>query len=116
MVEVMKIMATSFKRCLEDPATISAQNPAAGHHQPTPPAETPGHPWASLGQSPVGHCSFLWALVCTRFSCALQESVSPVLWMFWRLCGGLMVNFSKRAYAIPRSTAPRVHVPVSVHC
>ena len=59
MVEVMKIMATSFKRCHAGRATITAPNPAAGHYQPTPTAETPGHPRSSLGQSSVGHCSFL---------------------------------------------------------
>ena len=36
MVEVMKIMATSKH-----------------HHQPKSPPETPGHSWASLGQSLV---------------------------------------------------------------
>ena len=50
MVEVMKIMATSFKRS----QTLSAPNPAAGHHRPSPPLETPGHSQASLGQSLVG--------------------------------------------------------------
>ena len=35
-------------------ATLSAPNPAAGHHRPTPPPETPGHSQASLGQSLVG--------------------------------------------------------------
>ena len=33
---------------------IPASNSAAGHHQPTPPLETPGHSWASLDQSFVG--------------------------------------------------------------
>ena len=32
MVEVMKIMATSFKRFHASIAAISAPNPAAGHH------------------------------------------------------------------------------------
>ena len=32
MVEVMKIMVTSFKRSHECTATLSAPNPAAGHH------------------------------------------------------------------------------------
>ena len=59
MVEVMKIMVTSFKRCHACPAIVSDPNPAAGHHQPTSPPETPGHSQASLGQSPMGHCSFL---------------------------------------------------------
>ena len=43
MVEVMTIMATSFKRSHECIATLSAPSPAAGHCQPTPPLETPGH-------------------------------------------------------------------------
>ena len=48
MVEVMKI--TSFKRSHALTAACSAPKPA-GHHQPTPRPETPGHSW--------GHCSFL---------------------------------------------------------
>ena len=56
MVEVMKIMATSFKRSHVCIATLSAPNPAAGHHGPTPPLETPGHSQASLLW---GQCSFL---------------------------------------------------------
>ena len=47
-------MATSFKRSHAHSATLSAPNPAAGHHQPMPPPETRGHSWASLGQSLVG--------------------------------------------------------------
>ena len=43
MVEVMKIMVTSFKRFCANTATLIAPNPAAGHCQPTPPLETPGH-------------------------------------------------------------------------
>ena len=35
MVEVMKIMATSFKRSHAGTATLSAPDPAAGHHRPT---------------------------------------------------------------------------------
>ena len=53
MVEVMKIMVT-FKRSHACTATFSVPDPAAGHHQPMPPAETPGHSQASLGQSLVG--------------------------------------------------------------
>ena len=54
MVEVMKIMVTSFKRSHAGPATLSAHNPAAGHRQPTPLPETRGHSQACLGQSFVG--------------------------------------------------------------
>ena len=41
--------------------------------------------------------------------CALQESVSLVLCKFWWLSGELMVTSSKRAYATPKSAAPRAH-------
>ena len=58
MVEVMKIMVTSFKRSQACTATLSAPSPAAGHHRPTPPPEASGHSrvWVSLQW---GHCSFL---------------------------------------------------------
>ena len=44
-------MATSFKR---SHAGTAAPNPEAGHRQPMPLTETPGHSWASLGQYLVG--------------------------------------------------------------
>ena len=50
MVEVMKTMVASFKRSHARTAALSAPNPAAGHHRPTRPPETPGHSRASLGQ------------------------------------------------------------------
>ena len=59
MVEVMKIMVTSFKRAHAGTASLSAPDLAAGYLQPTPLPETPGPSWASLGQSIWGHCSFL---------------------------------------------------------
>ena len=54
MVEVMKIMLTSFKRSQQHTAILSVLNPAAGHCQPIPPLDTPGHSQAGLGQSLVG--------------------------------------------------------------
>ena len=54
MAEVMKTMATSFKRSDTWTADLSALNPAAGHCQPTPLLETPRHSWAFLGQFLVG--------------------------------------------------------------
>ena len=90
MVEVMKIMVTSFKRSHACTATLSAPNPAAGHCQPMPPLETPGHSWASLGQSLVGSLLLSPGSWCAQGSvCALQESVSPVLCKFWWLYGGV---------------------------
>ena len=88
MVEVMKIMATSFKRSHACIAAVSAPDPATGHCGPTPPLETPGHSRASLGQSLVGSLLLSPGSWCTQGSvCALQESVSPVLCKFWWLYG-----------------------------
>ena len=54
---------------------------------------------------------------CTQgFVCVLQESVSQVLCKVWWLCFGLMVTYFKRAYAIPRSTAPRAPAPAAGYC
>ena len=88
MVEVMKKMATSFKMSLAPTAALSAPNPAAGHHQPMPLPEIPGHSQESLGQSLVRSLLLSpgswWA---QGFVCAIQESVSPVLCKFWWLYG-----------------------------
>ena len=89
MVEVMKIMATSFKRSLACTAALSAPSPAAGHHKPMPLLETPGHLWESLSQSLVGVTApFSWALVHTRFCLCLPRVCFPVLCKFWLLYGG----------------------------
>ena len=47
-------MVTSFKKSCACTAALSAPDPAAGHHQPMPPPETPARSQASLGQSLVG--------------------------------------------------------------
>ena len=90
MVEVMKIMATSFKRSHASPAGLSAPNSAACYNRPTPPPETPGHSWASLGQSLVGSLLLSPGSWCTQGSVgALPESVSSVLCNFWWPYGGV---------------------------
>ena len=109
-------MVTSFKRSHACTATLSIPNPAAGHHQPTPLRETPGHSQASLGQSLVSHCSFLLSHGAQGSVCALQESVSQSCVSSGSSMMGLMATSSKRAYAIPKSAAPRASVPVAVHC
>ena len=53
MVELMKITVTSFKRPHAFSASLSASNPVAGHCQPMPRPETPGHSQVSLGQSQI---------------------------------------------------------------
>ena len=53
-------------------------------------ATTPGHSWASLGQYLVGSLLLSPGSWCTQgFVCAILESVSPVLWKFWWLYGGI---------------------------
>ena len=48
--------------------------------------ETPGHSWASLGQSLVGSLLLFPGSWCAQVhDCALQESYSPVLCRFWQL-------------------------------
>ena len=75
MVEVMKIMVTSFKRSTKA-LLHSAPNPAAGHRQPTPLPETSGHSWASLPQSLMGSLLLSPGFWCTQCPvCALQESI-----------------------------------------
>ena len=83
MVELMKIMATSFNRSCARTATLSASNLAAGHCLPTPSLETPEPLQAGLGQSLVLSLLLSPGSWFAQGSvCALQESVSPVLCKF----------------------------------
>ena len=71
-------------RCTQCPQPCSRPPPTV------PPLETPGHSRASLGESLVGSLLLCPGSSCAQGSvCALQESVSPVLWKFWWLYGGV---------------------------
>ena len=95
----MKIMVTSFKRSHACTDPLSAPNPAAGHHRYMPLPETPGHSQTSLGQSLVGSLLLSPGSWCAPGSvCALQESVSPVLYKSGSSMVGLMATSSKRPY------------------
>ena len=63
-----------------------------------------------------GHCSFFLGPGAHKVLFVPSKSVSPVLYKFWRLYGGLMVTSSKGVYAVPRSAAPRAPAPAAVHC
>ena len=73
-----------------------------------------------LGKSESVSCGvtapFPWTLVHTGSSSCPPRVVPPVLCKFWQLYGGLMVTSSKRAYAKPRSAAPRAPAPAAGHC
>ena len=81
MVKVMKIMVNSFKRFHAHTGVLSVPNPATNHHRPTPLPETPGHLRASLDQSLAGSLLLSpGSWYAQGFVCALQMSVSPVLY------------------------------------
>ena len=117
MVEVMKIMGTSFKRPHVCTALLNAADPAAGHRHPhlhPRPLDTHGQIWVSLLW---GHCSFLLrpgahkVLFVPPKSLFPQSCVSSSGSMV-----GLMATFFKRACAIPRSAAPSAPAPAADHC
>ena len=115
MVEVMKIMVTSFKSSHTPAAALSAPDPAASHCQPTPLPETPGHSWASLGRplvvslllSPGAHKVLFVSSKSLFPQCCVSSGSSVV---------GLMATSSTRAYAVPKSAAPRAPAPAAVRC
>ena len=112
MVEIMKIMATSFQRSHASTEALVAPNPAAGHCRPMPSLQTPGHSRPRLGQSLVGSLLFFLDLGVHKVlfvpskSRFLQSCVSSGSSMV-----ELMVASSKKAYATPRAAAPRAPAP-----
>ena len=69
------------------------------------------------GQSLVGSLLLYPGSWCTQGSvCALQESIFQSCVSSGSSMVRLMATSSKRAYAIPRSAAPRAPVPAAVHC
>ena len=89
IVEVMKIMVTSFKRSHAFTAILSAPNPAAGHCQPTPRLrllDTHGQVWVSLLWC---YCSFLLGPGHTKLCLCPPRVYFPVLHKFWLLYGGV---------------------------
>ena len=116
MVEVMKTMVTSFKKSHACTTTLTALKPLAGHQQPRPPLETPGHSWRNLVQSLLGSLLLSPGSWCTQGSvCSFQESISQSCVSSGSSMVGLMETSSKRAYAVPKSAVPKAPVPVAVH-
>ena len=117
MVEVMKIMVTSFRRSHAHTATLNVPNPAAGQCQPhlhQRLLDIHGQVWVSLLW---GHCSFLLCPGAQKVLFVPSKSLFPQSSVSSRgSMVGLMVTSSQRAYAVPRSTAPRAPVPAAVHC
>ena len=117
MVQVMKIIASSFKRSHACTAALNLPNPRAGHGQPTPLPGTPEHSQANLGHLLWGHCSFLLGPGAHKVLFIPSKSLFP------QSCVSsgssmvkLMETFSMRAYVIPGSTAIRAPASAAVHC
>ena len=113
----MKIMVTSFKRSHACTATLSAltlQQVTADPCLCPRLLYTHGQVWVSLLW---GHCSFLLGPGAYKVLFVPSKSLFP------QSCVssggsmvGLMATSSKRAYAIPRSAAPRAPAPAAGHC
>ena len=119
MVEVMKIMVTSFKRSHGHTWYPQCPQPCS---RPLPTHATAGDSWTLMGKSGSVSCgvtaSFSWVLVCTGLF-VLSKSLFPQSYVSsGGSMVGLMVTSSKRAYAIPRFAPPRAPVPApgAVHC
>ena len=79
--------------------------------------EAPGYSRASLG------LFLVWSLLLSPGSWCPEVLLVPFKSLFPQSCVnsggsmvGLMATSSNRAYAIPRSTAPRAPAPAAVHC
>ena len=116
MVEVMKIIVTSFKgpvRALSRLMPLTLQQATTNPRLCWRLLDSHGKVW-SVSCRVTAPLS--WVLVHTRFCLCPSRIYFPVLCKFWWSMMGLMVTFSKKAYAIPRSAAPRAPVPAAGHC
>ena len=127
MVDIMKVMATSFKR--SHVCTAAGSAPTLQQAVDTPCLHQ-RHLDTHLGQSLLGSLLLfscpgvykflfcfvlffhLWVCVCV----CPPRVCFPVLCKFGSSMVGLMVTSSKSVYAIPRSTASRAPVPAAGHC
>ena len=92
-------------------AASSFPDPTAGYCQSTLLPETPKHSQAILAQSLVGSLllsSGSWGA--QGLVCALQESVSPVLWKF---CNQITLTFKVR---FPEDSVPLLDPQVGKYC
>ena len=115
MVEVMKIMETSFKRSQACTATVSAPTLQQATTDPClyqRLLDTHG----KSGSVSCGVTAPFLGSWCTQGSvCAHQEFVSQSFVGSGGSMVGLMATSSK-TYAICSSAAPRAPAPVAVHC
>ena len=116
MMEVMKTMVTTLKRSHACTSTLSAPNPAEATTSPRLHWRLLDTTSKSGSVSWGGHCSFLLGSGAQGSVCALKVSIFQSCVSSGSSMVELMVTSSKRAYAIPRSAAPRAPIPVAVLC
>ena len=94
MVEIMKIMATSFKR-----SHALAQCPRPCSRPPLTHASARDS-WTLTGKSESVSCGvtapFSWVLVHTRLCLCPPRVYFPVLCKFWQVCGGVNGDLLKK--------------------
>ena len=114
MVAVIKIMATSLKRshALLHSVPPTLQQATANPCLHWRLLDTHRQVWVSLLWS---HCSFLLDPGVHKVLFLPSRSLFPQSCVSSGGSMGLMVTSSKRAYAMPRSAAPRAPAPVTVH-
>ena len=90
MVEVMKIMVTSFKKSRALTAALTAPQPSS---RPPLTHTSAGDSWTLLGKFGSVSCgvtaSFSWVLVHIRFYLCPPRVYFPFLCKFWQLYGGV---------------------------
>ena len=114
MVEVMKIMATSFKWSHVRTAALSAPNPTADPHLGQRLLDIYRQVWVSLLW---GHCSFLLGSGAHKVLFVPSKSLFHQFFVSsGKSMVGLKVTSSKRVYAIPRFAVLRASAPAAGHC
>ena len=90
VVEVMKIMVTSFKRSHAHIWYPQCPQPCI---RPLPTHSATGDSWTLLGKFGLVACGatapFSWVLGNTRFCLCPPRVYFPVLCKYWQLCGGV---------------------------
>ena len=115
MVEVMKIMVTSFEISHECTAILTAPTLQQATTDPRLHwnlLDTPGQVWVSL----LWGCSFLLGPGAHRLCLCPPRVYFPVLCKFWQLYYGVNGDLLQEGLFDTKSAAPRVPVPMAVHC
>ena len=113
----MVVMATSFKSAYVSTVVFSVLDPMSGSCRTHVSA---GDSWTLRGNcgsvSCGGHCSFHLGPDTHKVLSVPSKSISQSHVSSSSSMVGLLATSSRRAYAIPKSAAPRAPTPAAVHC